>query len=445
VKIQEKKLDKSRMEISVEIPPERIAEEYENVFVKIQKNAKVDGFRQGKAPLAMVKTRYKDHADDQVVEDLIKSTYLEAVKEKNLQPISYPTFDIPERLAEGKSFSYKAIFDVPPTIELGTYKSIATDERQCSVTELDVLEHIDSMREQHAVLSKKDEALPVEKGDMVKIKVKRVDNIAPEAAEAADYRDVSVLAGSRDDQFEFDNHVIGLKINEEKDVTFVYPKDYQYKSVAGQTQVFRVKIAEVQKRELPVLDDEFAKDLGEYSTLDELKKKVKEDMEKFVSEKARGEAKGEILKKIVENSTYEIPESMIEQEKKEVFNRLCQRIGYQAESPDQLAPFFGMKPEDLKNRLAEDAAQTIKTTLAVNEIARKENITPTEEKYAAAIADIAVRMKKDAAEVADIIEKNEGRKRLESEIIYNDTVDFVYAQAKVKKLSGISFKEFSKQ
>jgi trigger factor len=442
VNIKEKKLEKSRVELSVEIPPERIAEEYERVFVKIQKQARVDGFRVGKAPMAMVKTRYKDNADQQVVEDVIKSTYLEAVKEKDLHPISYPAFDIPDRLEAGKPFSFKATFDVPPTVELGTYNSISAEERQVNVNELDVLEYIDSLREQKAVLSKKDETLPAEKGDVVKLKVTRIDNVAPEAIAKADARDVSVIAGTRDDKFEFDAYVIGMKTGEEKDVTFEYPKDYQYKSVAGTTQVFRIKADEIQKRDIPELDDEFAKDL-EYADLNEMKTKIRADIDTYVSQKCRGEAKAHILTKIVENSKFEIPQSMIDQEKEEVFSRLCQKIGFRAESPEQIAPFFGMKAEDINKRMLEDAEQTIKTTLSVNEIARKESLVATEEKYAAAVADIAKRMNKDSAEVTELIEKNEGRRRLESEIIYNDTVDFVYAQAKIKKLSAVSYKEFS--
>jgi trigger factor len=430
------------MEISVEVTPERIAEEYEQVFVKIQKQAKVDGFRVGKAPLAMVKMRYQSTADQQVIEDVVKNTYLEAVKEKDLHPISYPAFDFPEKLEKGKSFTYKASFDVPPTIDLGNYKGISTEEKQVNINELDVLEYIDSLREQKAVLSKKDESLPAEKGDVVKLKVKRIDNVAPDAIEKTNERDVTVIAGSRDDRFEFDTYVIGMKNGEEKDVTFDYPKDYQYKSVAGTTQVFRIKADEIQKRDIPALDDEFAKDL-EYADLAEMKTKVHADIDSYVSQRTRGEAKAQILTKIVENSKFDIPESMIEQEKKEVFERLCQRIGFRAESPEQLAPFFGMKAEEINKRMAEDAEQTIKTTLAVNEISRKENLAATEEKFNEAISDIAKRMNKDASEVRDLVEKNDGRRRLESEIVYNTTVDFVYEQAKVKKLSPVSYKEFS--
>ncbi|HEY1406223.1 MAG TPA: trigger factor, partial [Spirochaetota bacterium] len=259
--IQERKLENSRIEITVQVPTERIAAEYENAFKKIQRSAKIAGFRPGKAPLQMVKTHFKERADQEVVESVVKDCYLEAVKEKDLHPISYPRFGF-ERLVEGKDFSFTASFDVPPSVELGNYKGIAVSERQCSVSDLDVMEEIEGIRENHAVISKKEDGLPVEKGDLAKIKVKRIDNISPELIDATESREITVLAGQRDDKFEFDNHVIGLNVGDTKDVTLSYPADYQYKSVAGQTHLYRIAVTEIQRRALPALDDEFAKDLG---------------------------------------------------------------------------------------------------------------------------------------------------------------------------------------
>jgi trigger factor len=442
VNIQEKKLENARMEITVEIPMERIAGEYEKVFKKIQKTAKLDGFRPGKAPLDMVKARFKEHADQDVVENIVKDSYMEAVREKDLHPISYPKFTFPEQLKAESNFTFVATFDTPPTIELGNYRGIAVEERQCNLSDLDVMEEIENIREKHAIVSAKEEGQSISRGDITKIKIKRIDNLKPELVDAAEYREITVYAGQREDEFEFDNHVIGMNLDQEKDVTFTYPKDYQYKSLAGQTQTFKVKIAEIQKRTLPELDDEFAKDCGEYDSLDDMKKKTRERIEKFVSEKGRGEAKGEILKKIVDNSTYAIPDSMIEEERNAVFERLCQRIGFKAESIEQIAPFFGMKPDELSAKLREEAIQSIKTTLAVTEITKKEEMKATEEKFNEAVANISVSMKKDESEIRGMIEKNGMRSRIESEILYNNAVDFVYEQAKVKKLKPESFKDF---
>jgi trigger factor len=304
------------------------------------------------------------------------------------------------------------------------------------------MEEIENIREQHATVSKKEEGQSITKGDIAKIKVKRIDNVKPELVDAAEYRDVTVLAGQREDEFEFDSHVTGMNLDQEKDVTFTYPKDYQYKSLAGQTQTYKVKIAEIQKRTLPELDDEFAKDCGDYESLDDMKKKTREKIEKFVSDKGRGEAKGEILKKIVDNSTYEIPDTMIEEERNAVFDRLCQRIGFKAESVEQIAPFFGMKPDDLSAKLREEAIQSIKTILAVTEITKKEELKASEEQFNESITNIASSMKKDIEEIRKMTEQDGVRARIESEILYNNTVDFVYEQAKVKKLKPESFKDF---
>ncbi|MGL4368588.1 MAG: trigger factor, partial [Spirochaetota bacterium] len=282
--IQEKKLENSRMELTVEVPADLIEKEYENVFAKIQKKAKIDGFRPGKAPLAMVKAKYKDSADGDVVESIVKDTYLAAVKEKDLRPISYPEFDF-QKLERGQNFTFKAAFDIPPTMELGNYKGLSVEERSCNVSDLDVMEEIESLREQHATVAKKEDGQPVAKGDIVKLKIKRTD-VAD--ADTAEYRDVTVLAGQRADAFEFDSHVIGMNVDEEKEVTFTYPEDYQYKSVAGQTQSYKAKVSEIQKRDLPVLDDDFAKDLHEYDSVDDMKKKIRDGLEKLVSQKGRG-------------------------------------------------------------------------------------------------------------------------------------------------------------
>ncbi len=441
--IQERKLENSRMEITVQVPVDRILAEYENSFKRIQKSAKLDGFRPGKAPIAMVKARFQERADQDVVESIVKDCYLEAVKEKDYHPISYPRFNF-DRLETGKDFTFTASFDVPPTVELGSYKNISVNERQCAVSDDDVMEEINGVRENHAVISAKEEGRPVEKGDLAKIKVKRIDNIAPELIEAAEAREVTVLAGAKEDKFEFDPYVIGMNVGDTKDVVLTYPKDYQYKSVAGQTHTYRMALGEIQKRELPALDDEFAKDLSEYESLADMKKKIRERLESFVSEKGRGEAKADILKKIVEGSKFDLPETMIEEEKKTVLERLGQRIGYQFNSVAEIAPFFGMKPEDMDAKMREEALMSVKTSLVVAEIIKKESLTVTDEKFNEAVDDMAKRNGKTAEELKSMIEANNARGRLDSEILYNNAIDFVYEQAKVKKEKPIPVKEFMK-
>ncbi|HEY1406410.1 MAG TPA: hypothetical protein VF857_07370, partial [Spirochaetota bacterium] len=167
-------------------------------------------------------------------------------------------------------------------------------------------------------------------------------------------------------------------------------------------------------------------------------------IESFVSEKGRGEAKGEILKKIVENSKFDIPETMVEEEKKSVVERLGQRIGYPIQSAAELAPFFGMKPEELDAKLRDEALMSVKTTLAVTEIIKKEDLKVTDEKFAEAVDDMAKRNGKTAEEIRSMIEANDARGRLDSEILYNGAIDLVYEQGKIKKEKPVPVKEFLK-
>ena len=441
--IQEKKLENSRMEITVEVPADVIEQEYENAFVRIQKSAKLDGFRPGKAPLAMVKARFQERADQDVVENIVKDNYFAAVKEKDLHPVSYPTFDF-GKLERGKAFSFKAAFDVPPTMNLGNYTGISVEERTCTISDLDVSEEIETLREQHAVISKKEDGKPVAKGDVVKLKIKRVDNVAPEAVDSLEWRDITVLAGQHAEDYEFDAHVEGMGSGEEKTVSMTYPADYQYKSLAGTSQKHLVRVEEIQKRELPAVDDDFAKDLGQYESVADMKAKIRADLEKLVSQKGRGEAKSEILKKIVENSTFEIPQSMIEEERESIFKRLCQRIGFQAQSIEQIAPFFGMKGDELAEKLSGEAAQSIKTSLVVGEVTKKEELKVSDEQYAKAMVEMAANMKRSEEELRSMIDKSNSRARIESEILYDNAIEFLYEKAKVKKLSPVALKEFVK-
>lgn len=440
--IKEKKLENARMEITIEVESGRMDGAYEKAFEKIQKTAKIDGFRPGKAPLALVKQKFADSAEQEAVEILVRDTYLEAVNEKDYHPISYPEFSFKEKFERGKSFTFTAQFDTPPTIELGGYRGIKTEERSCTVSDLDIMEEIESVRERMATIGEKDETQPVEKGDLAKIQYKRIDNIAADLIDATAFRDLTVIAGSRDDMCEFDPHVIGLKKGEEKDIVFTYPKDYQYTAFAGQSHTYRTVVMEVKKRILPELTDDFARVSGEFSSIDDMKVKIRERIEKFVGEKARGESKGEILRKIVEASKYEIPASIIENEKKNVFERLCQRIGYKANSIAEIAPVFGTTVEDLEAKLKSESEMSIKTTLAVTEIYKKEGLTVTEDQYETALSDMAKNAGRPIEEVKELIEKQEARSRLESEILYNQAVELVYEQAKVKKLSSVTLKEF---
>ncbi|MBP7738785.1 MAG: trigger factor [Spirochaetes bacterium] len=440
--ITEKKLENATMELQISVPVEKVELEYKAVFDKFKNYVKIDGFRKGKAPLNMVEARFRKEADQEVAENLLKSMFLEAVQEKQYTPIAYPRYEF-EKIAREEPFSFKAVFEVPPTMELGKYKGLSADEQVCEIVDSDVEAEITAMRERMAKIDKKEEGAQVQNGDLVKIKVKRVDDVDPSEREGVDFKEYQIVVGRSTDDSALDKHIAGMKADEEKEVEVKYPKDYYMTELAGQKVKYIVKVAEIDSMELPALDDEFAKKMG-HETVDQFRAKTREYLEKYLTEKTKGDAKAQILKQIVEDSKYDIPGSMVESEMSRLFRRTCESVGYYSENMDEFASLMGIEAEAFRNRLHDEATQTIKTTLALSEIAKMEEMKVDENRYKEVVENIAKRNNKTVEEIEKIITENESRENIETELLLDSAMEFIYDNAKVKKLKAITFEEFTR-
>ncbi len=440
--ITEKKLENATMELQISVPVEKVELEYKAVFDKFKNFVKIDGFRKGKAPLNMVEARYQKEADQEVAENLLKSVFLEAVQEKQYTPIAYPRYEF-DRISRQEPFSFKATFEVPPTVELGKYKGLSADEQVCEIVDDDVQSEITAMRERMAKIEKKEDGALVQNGDMVKIKVKRVDDVAASERDSVEFKEYQIVVGRSKDESALDKHVAGMKVNEEKEVEVKYPKDYYLTDLAGQKVKYLVVVTEIDSMELPALDGEFAKKMG-YETIEEYQAKTREYLDKYITEKTKGDAKAQILKQIVEDSTYDLPESMIQNEMNRLFKRTCESVGYYSDNLDEFASMMGIEPDAFRSKLHEEATQTIKTTLALSEIARKEEMKVDENRYKEVVENIAKRNNKTVEEIEKIITENDSRDNIETELLLDGAMEFIYENAKVKKLKPISFEEFAR-
>lgn len=446
--IRDKKLENSRVELEIELPAERVEIEYKSVFDGIQKNAKVDGFRKGKAPIQMVERKYMEYADQEVAENLMKSAIVDAITEKTLNPISEPAYSF-DSVRRGDPFSFKAVIEVYPTIELATYKEIHADEKVCNVTDEDIKDEIDSIRERYATVTKKDENGIIENGNLAKIKVKRVD----EAQEDDNFKDYSIIVGKTKDDSALDKKIVGMKAGEEKEVEVKYPKDYHIKELAGEKVKYLVKIEEVSTMELPPLDDDLAKKAN-YESVDDMKTKTSEYIHNFVSTKTRGESKSQIIESIVKNCTFDIPESMVYAEMSAIYKKTKDRIAYQMGIPaqnlsdypmDDFAEIMGMNPEDFRAKIKTEAEASVKTTLMLAEVVRKENLAVSEERFKEFVEKFAKGYGMAAEQVEEMIQKNNSRENIENELILEVAMDFLYDNAKIKKLKPISLQDLVRQ
>ncbi len=442
--ISEKKLENAQMEIRVEVPENRVETEYKSVFEKIRVSAKIDGYRKGKVPLELVERKFADLADQEVAENLLRSVYMDAVTEKNYRPIAPPRFDF-ESIKRGGSFAFTAVFEMMPEMEIGEYKAIKTSERTCKITDDDVKREIETLRERNANVSKKegDDAL-VENGDMVKIKIKRIDNVEPEKIDGVEFKEYNMIVGKSKAEYGFDGDVLGMKSEQEKEVKIKYPKDYEVKDLAGQNVRYIVRVEEINRMDLPALDDDFAKDLGEYASLEEMKNGIRANIEKFVTEKAKSEAKGRLLKEVVEKSSFDLPLSMIEKEMESLFRRVQERTGYFTQDINEFCSTIGLNAEEFSGRLRDEAASNIKSMLVLSKIAEKEELRVPEEKYREVVEGIAKKNNRSVEELEKIISENDSRESIESDLVMENALDFIYENAKIEKGKSKSLDEFIK-
>jgi len=441
--LSEKKLENAVVELEIEIPVERVEIEYKAVFHKIQKNAKVDGFRQGKAPVQIVETKYKEYAGNEVAENLVKSTFYDAVEKKELAPIVEPKIAY-EIISREEPFKYKATFEVMPTIELGEYTAIASEEKSCNITDTDIETEIESVRERFAETNVVEDAdAVIKKGNLARFNLKRTDNVSKEEADLLDFKEYSIIVGKSKDEFTLDNHLMGMKKGEEKSISIQYPEEYHVKDFAGQNVTYTIVIKEISTVELPPFDDEFAKK-SNYESAEDMKTKTREYLEKFIKDRVSTEVKNDLIGKIVEKSTFDIPESMVLNEMYSIFKKTQQRIGYNAESIEQFAMVLGIDPDEYRLKLREDAVKSIKNTLVLSEIARKEDSKAAEDKYQDIIKNISLQMGKTVEEIEEMIEQNQSRPNIENDIILDSAMDVIYGKADIKKLPAVSLEEFAK-
>ncbi len=445
MEIKESKLENARIRLDIEIPNDRIDAEYDKVLKNVQKKAEIKGFRIGKAPLDLIEKKYAEFISGETAENIVRSAYIEAIEQKGFTPITQPVFDFKE-LEKGKPFSFIVEFDIPPTIEISNYKGIHVEQKIVKVTDEDVDAEIESMRERMATITKKEgEDAKVIKGDQVTIKMKRIDDKSPEQVDAAAFTSHSLVVGKSKESWAIDEDIIGMKKDEEKEIKVKYPKDYEVEELKGQKVTYLVKVEEIFERQLPELNDEFAKSAGEYNSLEELKTRIRENLETYAKEQTLNQVKQEILEKIVENSKFDIPESLIQKEMYAIFKRLQSRFGNVGKDINEFASIFGINPEELTKSISDEAKKNIKDALVLTKIAEIEQLKVTEEQFQKFIKSIAERNNVSEEEAVKVVEEKGNKEEIEGDLILDTAYDFIYQNADIKMLKPVTFQEYIAQ
>jgi trigger factor len=365
------KIEKNVGVLNVEVDAEQVASALEQAFRKVVKKVNVPGFRKGKVPRKIFEMRYGvESLYQDAIDILLPQVYSEAVEKTGIEPVDRPEIEV-EQFAAGQSFKFKAKVTVKPEVALGEYKGIEVPAADTEVTEEEINKELERLQQRHAELVVVDEG-PVQLGDIAVIDFEGfLDGTPFEGGKGERY---SLELGSGTFIPGFEEQVVGLNIAEEKEINVTFPENYHAENLAGKPVVFKVKLHEIKRKNLPALDDEFAKDVSEFDTLEEYKQdlaaKLKERKEKD-AEYAREVA---VIDKAAEAAEVEIPEVMIDNEVEHMLRDFENRLRTQGMNLELYTQFSGQTVEALKAQMKEDAAKRVRNNLVLEAIAKAENL-----------------------------------------------------------------------
>ena len=420
----ENKANEVKLEITVEA--EKFDEAIQTVYKKNAKYFNIPGFRKGKAPFKMVEKAYGiqifyEDAFNEVAGDV----YGKALEENKIEAVSKPEIDIIQ-IEVGKDLIFTAVVQTKPEVTLGKYKGIELKKVEYNVSDEDIEHELSHIAEHNARLVAVEDR-PVEKGDTTIIDFEGfVDGVAFEGGKAENH-ELEIGSGKFIPGFE--DQIVGMKIDEERDIKVTLPEEYPAKDLAGKESVFKIKLHEIKKKELPEINDEFAKDASEFETLADWKKSIKEKKEKENESKAKFEMEDAAIEEVCKTATVDIPSGMIETQIDNMEQDISSRLSYQGMNLDQYLQMIGKTKQEFRDEYKEQAEKQVKTNLVLEAIMKDANIEVTEEEIGAKIKEMAEMYGQKEEEVKN---NPQLRNYVEGNLKTDKTIHYIVDNAKIK-------------
>jgi trigger factor len=413
-----------KKKVSIEISEDQVNKEVESFYKDLGKKAKIKGFRPGKVPRNILERYFKDYVKAEVIQKLIEETYPKALSETDLHPVSPPVID-PGGFEDGKPFQYSAVIEVKPDIQLEGYTGLKIEGKKEEVKDQEVEERLKALQNLHANLKTISEARPIQTGDYVIVDYEASTGGKPlEGGKAIDF---TVEVGSGQFIPAFEEKLIGLKPEEEKEIEVSFPEDYGYQKWAGKTISFHVKIKEIKEKILPPLDDEFAKDLGDYSSFEELKVKLKGEIEKEKELALERQLKDQVVDQLLEINPFDVPESLVGEQAKAMVSDTKLRLAAQGMALKNL----GVSEEKFQEDYKAMAQKQVRTFLILEKIAGAEGIAVTDEEADDRLREMSERMHQKFDVVKRYYEKNGLLPEVKAGIIRDKTLNFLLEKANI--------------
>ncbi len=422
------KKEKNEVTLKIQVSNDTFEKAMQKAYDKVKKNINIPGFRKGKAPRKIIELHYGEGVFyEEVINQICPEEYDRAIHDHNIEPVDQPSIDI-EKIGKGEGLVFTATVVVKPEVTLGEYKGIEVEKKEYNVNEEDIDQEIERLRDRNARLVSVER--PVKDGDTVIIDYAGYMGDIQFQGGTAEKQ--NLVIGSNQFIPGFEEQLIGAKSGEEVEVKVTFPKEYHAKDLAGKEAIFKVKIHEVKEKELPELDDEFAKDVSEYDTLEELKKDIKEKLEKTAKDKEEREFKDEIVKKVVENAKIDIPEVMITHQIDHMLNDFNYQLQMQGLNMDTYLQYTNSRIENIREQMKENAYNRVKTQLTLEAIEKIENIEATPEEIEDEIKKQAEKYGIEPDKIKEAV-KPEDYAYMKEGIKIEKTIDFLVNHVKVSK------------
>lgn len=427
MQVKVENMGKNVVQLEIEVDAEKFEQGIQKAFLKNSSKFNIPGFRRGKAPRYMVEKFYGEQVlYEDTINAICPEAYDQAVEENDLHPVDRPEIDI-KQIGKGQTFTFTAKVTVRPDVELGQYKGVEVQKADALVTDEDVEKEIEKVLDKNARLITVEDR-PIAAGDTAIIDFEGF--IDDEPFEGGKGTGHNLVIGTGTFIPGFEEQLIGAAVGEDKDVNVTFPEDYGKPEFAGKPAIFKVVVKEIKVKELPALDDEFAKDVSEFDTLEQYKTDLRQKLVEKAEHKAHHENEDNVVEKVVENAVVEIPPVMVEKRVDDLVYDFAMRLRYQGLELDKYLEIMGMDMSKFREQFSKRAEQEVKTQLVLEKIGVVEAIVPSEDDTNDEIKKLAESYKQSEEDFRQHL-KAEDIEYIRSNLVTRKTVDFLLENAQL--------------
>lgn len=429
MKVSVEQISEIASRVHVELPEEKVSRHLKNAYRQLNRTAKVRGFRPGKVPLTILKRHYADQVNHDVGLELVNETLMEAVEQTEMEVVSQSDLDR-EPLQEGEPFRYSFLVEVKPKIDVRDYKKIPAQRPPLDLSDEEVDAELELRRQANFHLKSLEEPRPIQLGDHAVLDFSAFADGKP--VPDGEAKGFHLEVGGNRFSPEFENELIGLSKGEERDIQVAFPADYGNKNLAGKNATFQVVVKDIKEKALPELNDEFAKNLGEFQSLEDLRSAVRQELESTKRNQIEDEVWVQISDELISRNPFEVPQSMVEQE----LQRMVDTIRFRLSSQNLTFEQAGMDENTFKERNREIAEKRVRTSILLDRISQQEGFEINHEELEQALQRTAEKMNQPYDKVRDFYQRNNMMDSYRHQLMEDKVINFLRDQADITEVEA---------